>query len=71
VIKLHFLDFEGALIKYKITQNDTFNIDETRFWISCLGRQLVITHLATKAVYLSNLDNCEMALSVKCISGKG
>jgi hypothetical protein len=31
----------------------------------------VITHLATKAVYLSDLDNYEMALSVKCISSKG
>jgi len=28
----------------------------------------VITHLATKAVYLSNLDNCEIASSVECIS---
>jgi hypothetical protein len=71
VIKLHFLDFEGALIKYKITQDNTFNIDETRFRISCLGGQLVITYLATKAVYLSDLDNREMASSVKCISGRG
>jgi hypothetical protein len=31
----------------------------------------VITHLATKAVYLFNLDNCEMASSVECISGRG
>jgi hypothetical protein len=28
----------------------------------------VITHLATKAVYLSNLDNCEIASSIECIS---
>ena len=46
-------------------------MDETGFWISCLGGQLVITHLATKAVYLSDLDNREMASSVECISGKG
>ena len=28
----------------------------------------MITHLATKAVYLSNLDNREMASFVECIS---
>lgn len=31
----------------------------------------MITHLATKAVYLSDLHNREMASSVECISGKG
>jgi hypothetical protein len=71
VIELHFLDFEGVLIKYRITQDDTFNMDKTRFRISCLGGQLVITHLATKAVYLSDLDNREMASSVECISSRG
>jgi len=69
VIKLHFLDFKGVLIKYGITLDDTFNIDETGFWIGCLGGQLVITNLATKAVYLSDLDNHEMVSSVECISG--
>jgi hypothetical protein len=71
VIELHFMDFEGVLIKYGITQNDTFNMDETGFRIGCLGGQLVITHLATKAVYLSDPDNREMASSVECISGAG
>jgi hypothetical protein len=31
----------------------------------------VITHLNTKAVYLSNLSNREMVTSVECISGGG
>jgi hypothetical protein len=44
-------------------------MDETGFRIGCLGGQLVITHLNTKAVYLSNLDNREMVSSIKCISG--
>jgi hypothetical protein len=62
------MDFQGVLIKYKITQDDLYNIDKTSFWIGCLGGQLVITHLNTKAVYLSNLDNCVIVLSVECIS---
>jgi len=71
VIELHFLDFEGVLIKYGITPDDTFNMDKTGFRIGCLGGQLVITHLATKAVYLSDLDNREMVSSIECISGGG
>jgi DDE superfamily endonuclease len=31
----------------------------------------VITHLNTKAVYLSDLDNRKMVLSIECISGGG
>jgi hypothetical protein len=31
----------------------------------------VITHLATKAVYLSDPDNREMASSIECISSRG
>jgi hypothetical protein len=31
----------------------------------------VITHLNTKAVYLSDLDNCEIVSSVECISSSG
>jgi hypothetical protein len=65
------MDFQGALLKYGITQDDSFNIDETGFRIGYLGSQLVITHLATKAVYLSDLDNREMVSSVECISGSG
>jgi hypothetical protein len=59
------------LLKYRIIQDDFFNIDETGFWIRCLRSQLVITHLATKAVYLFNLDNCKMVSSVECINGGG
>jgi hypothetical protein len=65
------MDFQGVLLKYSITQDDTFNIDETRFQIGCLGSLLVIMHLAIKAVYLSNLDNRKMVSAVECISGGG
>jgi hypothetical protein len=30
-IELHFMDFQGVLLKYGITQDDTFNMDETGF----------------------------------------
>jgi len=43
-------------------------MDETGFRISCIRSQLVITHLNTKAVYLSDPDNHEIVSSVKCIS---
>ena len=44
-------------------------MDETGLQVGCLGSQLVITHLNTKAVYLSDPDNREMVTSVECISG--
>jgi hypothetical protein len=65
------MDFQGVLLKNGITQDDTFNMDETGFWIGCLGSLLVITYLATKAVYLSDLGNREMVSAVECISGSG
>jgi hypothetical protein len=65
------MDFQGVLLKYGITQDDTFNMDETGFRIGCLGSLLVITHLATKAVYLSDPDNRKMVSAVECISGGG
>jgi hypothetical protein len=46
-------------------------MDETGFRIGCLGSEIVITHLNTKAVYLSDPDNCEMVMSVEYISGDG
>jgi hypothetical protein len=68
-IELHFMDFQGVLLKYKITQDDSYNMDETGFRIGCLGSQIMIRHLNTKAVYLSDLDNREMVSAVECISG--
>jgi len=62
------MDFQGALLKYRITKE---NINETGFRIGCIGGQLVITHLNTKAVYLSDPDNREIVSSVECISSSG
>ena len=52
-VELHFMDFQEALIKYGTTQDDSYNINETSFQIGYIGGQIVITHLNTKAVYLS------------------
>jgi hypothetical protein len=70
-IGLHFMDFQGVLLKYGIRQDDSYNMDETGFRIGCLGSQIVITHLITKVVYLSNPDNREVVSSVECNSGGG
>ena len=70
-IESHFSDFRNAQIKYGIAQDDIYNMDETGFRIGCLGSQIVITHLNTKAVYLSVPDNRKMVTSVECISGGG
>ena len=46
-------------------------MDKTGFRIGCLGSQIVITHLNTKAVYLSDSDNRKMVSTIECISGSG
>jgi hypothetical protein len=70
-IDLHFSDFHGTRMKFGIADDDTYNMDETGFQIGCLGGKLVITHINTKVVYLSDPDNREMVSSVECVSGTG
>jgi len=66
------LDFQHAIQKYGIAQDDVYNFDETGFRIGVLtGGTKVITHVATKAVYLSDPDNRESITSVECISAGG
>jgi hypothetical protein len=68
----HFLDFRTAIVKYGIAQDDVYNFDETGFRIGVLqGGSKVITHVATKSVYLSDPDNRESITSVECISAGG
>jgi len=30
------MDFQGALLKYEITKEDSYNMDETGFQIGCI-----------------------------------
>jgi hypothetical protein len=70
-IESHFSDFRNSQIKYGIAQDNIYNMGETGFRIGCLGSQIVITHLNTRAVYLSDPDNRKMVTSIECISGGG
>lgn len=70
-IEQHFKDFEEAIIKYRIDPNDLYNMDETGFRIGCINGRIVITHISTKAVFLSDPDNRDYITSVETICATG
>jgi hypothetical protein len=49
----------------------TYNIDETGFRIGVINGRTVITHLNTKAVYLSDPDNREPLTAVETVCADG
>jgi hypothetical protein len=67
----HFDDFCDMLKKFGIDTADIYNMDQTGFRIGVMGGRIVITHLNTKAVYLSDLDNRESLTAVETICADG
>jgi hypothetical protein len=66
-LELHFKECSNTIIKYGIKSADIYNIDETGFQIRVIAGRVVITHLLTKAVYLTDPDNQELITAVKTV----
>jgi hypothetical protein len=50
----YFRDFWYVITEFGVLQDDIYNMDETGFRIRCLGERIVITHTATRVVYLAD-----------------
>jgi hypothetical protein len=70
-LELYFKEFNDAIVKYGINPADIYNIDETGFRIGAIIRRTVITHLSTKAVYLTDPNNQESLTAVETVYTDG
>jgi hypothetical protein len=52
---------------YKINLTNIYNINKTRFQIKVITKRTAITHLSTKVVYLTDLNNQESLTTVKAV----
>ena len=66
-LEYYFSEFKSAIEKYGIDITDIYNIDKTGFRIRVTTGRVVITHLSTKAVYLTDPDNQESLTTVETI----
>ena len=70
-LELYFKEFNDAIVKYGINSADIYNIDEMGFRIGVIAGRTVITHLLTKAVYLTDPNNQESLTAVKTVCTDG
>jgi hypothetical protein len=61
-LELYFKEFNGTIVKYGINLTDIYYMNKTR---------TVITHLLTKAVYLTDPNNQESLTAVKTVCTDG
>ena len=66
-LEYYFSEFKNAIEKYGIDIADIYNIDETGFRIRVIAGRVMITHLSTKVVYLTDPDNRESLTTVETI----
>ena len=64
----HFRDFRYAITEFGVLQDDIYNMDETGFRIGCLGERIVITHAATRVVYLADPEVRDWVTTIETIS---
>ena len=67
----YFEKYKDICIEKEITDENVWNMDETRFCAGCDGAHWVIIFDSNKFILLTNPDNREYITLVESISGRG
>jgi len=71
VLQTHFDEFEEEVVKYGITEDDTWNFDETGYRMGIARSDWVVTVDSIRRIYSKDPDNRESLTGIECISGGG
>jgi len=71
VLQTHFHEFKEVVVKYGITEDDTWNFDETGYRMSIARSDWVVTVDSNRKIYFKDPDNRESLTGIECISGGG
>ncbi|KAH6716078.1 hypothetical protein BKA61DRAFT_720338 [Leptodontidium sp. MPI-SDFR-AT-0119] len=70
-IRGHFISFDEAVTKYRITPRNCWNFDETGWRIGVLNRRLVFTFTDISAVYMEDPNTRESLTSIEACNAAG
>ncbi len=71
VLQTHFDEFKEVIVKYGITEDDTWNFDETGYRMGIARSDWVVTVDSNRRIYSKDSDNRESLTGIECISGGG
>jgi hypothetical protein len=71
VLQTHFDEFNEMIVKYDITEDDTWNFDETGYRMSIARSDWVVTVDPHRRIYSKDSDNRESLTGIECINGGG
>ncbi len=71
VLQTHFDGFKEVIVKSGITEDDTWNFDETGYRMGIARSDWVVTVDPNRRIYSKDSDNRESLTGIECISGGG
>ncbi len=71
VLQTHFDEFKEMVVQYGITEDDTWNFDETGYRMGIARSDWIVTVDPNRRIYFKDSDNRESLTGIECISGGG